>query len=62
MGMLAWIFGIIGGLCLVMGVITAAEVVPVLGAEFTVMFWMVLSAVLLLISIAFAVGRGGSYE
>ena len=62
MGMLAWIFGTIGGLCAVMGIITAAEVVPVLGAEFTWMFWMVLSAVLLLVSIAFAIGRGGGYE
>jgi len=62
MGMLAWIFGIIGGLCAVMGIITAVEAVPVLSGELTAMFWMVLSAVLLLVSIAFAVGRGGSYE
>ena len=62
MGILAWTFGTIGGLCAVMGIITAAEVVPVLGADFTVMFWMVLSAILLLISIAFAVGRSGGYE
>ena len=61
MGMLAWIFGIIGGLCAVMGIITAAKVIPVLSAEFTVMFWIALGAVLLLVSIAFAVGRGG-YE
>ena len=62
MGILAWVFGIIGGLCAVMGIITAAEVVQPLGAEFTVMFWMVLSAVLLLVSIAFALGRSGGYE
>ena len=62
MGMLAWIFGIIGALCAVMGIITAAEVVPVFFTEFTAMFWMVISAVLLLISIAFVVGRGGGYE
>lgn len=61
MGMLAWIFGTIGGLCAVMGIITAAGIVPLLGAEFTVMFWLVLGAVLLLASIAFAVGRSG-YE
>lgn len=61
MGMLAWIFGIIGGLCAVMGIITAAKVIPVLSAEFTAMFWIALGAVLLLVSIAFAVGRSG-YE
>ena len=61
MGMLAWVFGIIGGLCAVMGIITAAEVIPVLGTEFTAMFWIALGAVVLLVSIAFAVGRSG-YE
>ncbi len=59
--MLAWIFGAIGGLCAVWGIITATEVV----SEFTGltwMFWLVLSAILLLASIAFSVGRGSSYE
>jgi hypothetical protein len=44
-----------------MGISTAAGVVPLLGAEFTWMFWLVVSAILLLASIAFAVGRAG-YE
>jgi hypothetical protein len=44
-----------------MGICTAAGVVPLLGAEFTWMFWLVVSAILLLASIAFAVGRAG-YE
>ena len=57
MAILAWIFGIIGGLCAVAGIITAAGVIPLLGAEFTSMFWLVLSAIILLVSIAFAVGR-----
>ena len=57
MGALAWIFGAIGGLCMVMGIITAAKVVPPLGSEFTWMFWLVLAAILLLASIAFTVGR-----
>lgn len=61
MGILAWIFGILGGLCAVMGIVTAAAVVPPLGAEFTSMFWLVVAAILLLASIAFAVGRAG-YE
>ncbi len=62
MGLLAFIFGVIGGLCAVMGIITAAGVVSPLGAEFTWMFWFMLSAILLLITIACAVGRGGGYE
>ena len=63
MGAIAAILGGIGGLCAVMGIVIAAEVVVPLGAQFTWMFWFVLSAILLLASIAFAVGRGGgSYE
>ena len=58
MGMLAWIFGFLGGLCMLMGIVTVLEVIPPFVTQFTGMFWMVLSAVLLLISIAFAVGRG----
>jgi len=61
MGILALIFGILGGLCAVMGIITAAGVVLLLGVEFTSMFWMVLSVILLLICIAFAVSHSG-YE
>jgi len=60
MGMLAWIFGILGGLCMVMGIVTAVAVIPEVAA-LTWMFWLVLSAILLLICIAFAMGRGG-YE
>ena len=63
MGTMAAILGGIGGLCAVMGIITAAEVVNLqLGEQFTWMFWFMLSAILLLASIAFTVGRGGSYE
>ncbi len=61
MGISAWVCGTLGGLCVVMGICTAAGVVPLLGAEFTSMFWLVVSAILLLASIAFAVGRAG-YE
>ena len=62
MGAIAAIVGAIGGLCAVMGVITAAEIIPLIGAQFTWMFWLVLSAVLLLASIAFVLGRGSSYD
>ncbi len=58
MGMLAWIFGSLGGLCAVMGIITAVKVIPEIAA-LTWMFWLVLSAILLLVCIAFAVSRGG---
>ena len=61
MAILAWVFGILGGLCAVMGIITAVEVIALLGAEFTVMFWLVLSAILLLACIAAAVSRS-AYE
>jgi hypothetical protein len=61
MGLIAAIIGGIGGLCAVMGILTAAEVVPLIMAEFTWMFWFVLSALWLLASIAFAVASSG-YE
>ena len=57
--MSALIFGMLGGLSAVMGIITATEVVPEY-AGLTWMFWLVLSGILLLASIAFTVGRGGS--
>jgi hypothetical protein len=63
MGAMAAILGGIGGLCAVLGVITATEVLPPLHEEFTWMFWFGLSTILLLASIALAVGgRGGSYD
>ena len=62
MGAMAAIVGAIGGLSAIMGIITATEIIPLMGEQFTWMFWFVLSAILLLASIAFAVGRGGSYE
>ncbi len=62
MGMSALILGILGGLCAVMGIITATAVIPEF-AELSWMFWMVLSGILLLASIVFTVGRGGGgYE
>ena len=61
MGMSALISGILGGLCAVMGIITATEIIPEF-AELTWMFWMVLSGISLLASIAFIVGRGSGYE
>ncbi|MFC2056020.1 hypothetical protein ACFLTO_00395 [Chloroflexota bacterium] len=64
MAIAAWVFGILGGLCAITGIITATEVVPLLAelpAAFTTMFWLTLGAVLFLACIAFTVSREG-YE
>ena len=61
MGVSAWICGILGGLCAVWGIITAAGVVSEF-AGLTWMFWMALGAILLLASIALTLGSGSSYE
>ena len=58
MGLTAAIVGAIGGLCAVMGIVTAIEVIPLVMPQFTWNFWFSLAAILLLGSIAFAVGRG----
>ena len=55
---LAWTAGAIAGLCMVMGIITATELVPLLGTELTWLFWFALSGILLLTSIAFTLARG----
>ena len=57
MGLLALIFGALGGVAAVIGIVTAVEVLDPLATELTWMFWFVLSAILLLIGIAF--GRSG---
>ena len=57
MGAAAAIIGAIGGLFAVVGIITATEVIPLLMPQFTWTFWFVLSAILLLGSIALAIGR-----
>jgi len=58
MAILAWACGILGGLCAVMGIITAAEVFTIdIPADFTAMFWLTLGAVLLLGCIAATVSR-----
>jgi len=63
MAALAWILGILGGLCGVMGVLTAVEVAPTFIDEpvwATWGFWLALAVVLLVGSVAAAVGRGGA--
>ena len=60
MGTMAAIVGAVGGLCAVLGIVTIAEVMPPLGDQFTWTFWFLLSAILLLASIALALGRVGA--
>jgi len=55
---IAWVVGTIAGLCMVMGIVTATEIVPLLGTELTWLFWFALSGILFLATIAFTVGRG----
>lgn len=60
MAVLAWIFATLGGLCAVVGIITATESVSLLndlGTQFTAVFWLTLAATLLLVSIVAALFR-----
>jgi hypothetical protein len=57
MGAFAAILAGIGGLCAVMGIVTALEVVEPITEQLTWMFWFVISAILLLGSIAMLLGR-----
>ncbi len=59
MGAIAAILGAVGGLGAVLGIITAAEIIPPIGEQFTWTFWLMLATVLLLSSIAISFGRGG---
>ena len=67
MGILAWVLGILGGLCAVMGIITATDVLPEAAvvpevAGLTWVFWLALAVVLLVGSVAAIVGRGSGAE
>ena len=63
MGIAAAIIGAIGGLCAVMGIVTAVGVIDLntIVPQFTWEFWLMLSAIFLLASIALSLGRT-SYE
>ena len=58
MGLFAAILGILGGLCAIMGIVTAAEVVPLFGAAYTDVFWLRVSGILFLAAIACTLSRG----
>ncbi|HEY56744.1 MAG TPA: hypothetical protein G4N90_04830 [Dehalococcoidia bacterium] len=55
------IFGILGGICAVLGGLTAGGVIPILAGELTWMFWLVLAGVLLLVAVVFNTGGKGEY-
>jgi len=57
----AAIIGPIAGLCAIMGIITAMEVIPVLMPQLTWTFWFVLSAVLFLATITLLLSRSQEY-
>ncbi len=60
----AWVLGVLGSLCAVMGIITATEAVALLAelpAAFTPIFWLTLGIVLLLACIAAVLSRS-EYE
>ena len=58
----AIVFGALGGAAAVIGGLTVGGAIPLMAAELTWTFWFVLSGVLLLSSIAFAVSRGRGEE
>ena len=61
MGIAAVVFGALGGVCAVLGGLTAGGVISLLAPELTWMLWFILGGVLLLVSIAFNTGRKGEY-
>ena len=58
MGVLALILGILGGLCTIMSIITATEIILLVTPTFTAIFWLVLAGVLFVAAITCLVARG----
>ena len=58
MGLTAVMLGIIGTLCAAMGIVTAADVIAPIMPQFTWTFWLSVSGLFILGSIAFSVSRG----
>ena len=57
MGLFAAILGGIGGLCAIFGIVTILDVVTIeMTADLTWDFWLILSGILFLASIAISVG------
>jgi len=58
MGVLALILGILGGLCIIMSIITVSEVIPLVFIGFTGIYWLGLAGVLFVVAITCLVARG----
>ena len=58
MGVLALVLGILGGLCVIMSVITAVQVIPIYFIGFTDIYWLGLAGILFIATIACLVARG----
>ena len=56
------IFGALGAICVVVGVLTAVDVMPLLGAQLNHFFWFAIGGLLILSAIAFNTTRGGGGE
>lgn len=57
MGTAAIVFGSLAAVCATLGGLTAGGVIPEVLPEFTWMFWLIMSGVLFLASIAFSTAR-----
>ncbi len=55
MAILAWIFGLLGAFCAMVGIITALEIIPLVAPALTWTFWMAAGANRRLIAIACAI-------
>ena len=64
MGLTALVLGVLGGIAAVLGILGILEIPsdPLISDKLTWMFWMYLSGILLLGSIAFLLGRKQNYE
>jgi len=63
MGVLALILGILAGLCTIMSVLTATEVIPLVFIGFTDIYWLGLAGILFVATITCLVARGaGTYD
>ena len=60
MTIMAWVLGVLGGLCAVMGILTAVDVIPTVTAAipgFNALLWVALGAFLMLCCIATVLSR-----
>ena len=62
MGAFALVLGLLGWVCAILGIVTATGALPPVHDAFTWELWFWLAAILLLTTIACALGRGGTYE